>query len=256
MWRHAVCASFLSPPVKQDVFHRSWRNIKNIFCIRKTNDTKQCIMPLSPETPTDIFFLAFVLKLCRKIVACCHETGCKKNLIGWYILRLTLEFLVTNFLQLFYRFEHGFIPVDQLFSALHQCENLKLERIYLKCDNVPKFSVLPFENFLKTAKNLVLVFIVVSEIPKTSLRIIQRTLNQYKISRQQIFFAVQNERIFSGKLPIPDIHKYDMVELNTRVSVLDLFNDFVWYCILHSCFFNGLESMCYSDRISLCLFCL
>lgn len=118
------------------------------------------------------------------------------------------------------------IPVDDLFSVLYGNENLKLERIFLKCDSVPKFSVLPFENFLVNCEQLALVFIVITGMPKANLRTIQNTMNRLKRGKHQIFYAVQNESIFSGRLPVPDIHKYDMIELNTRVSVLDLFDGF------------------------------
>lgn len=126
-----------------------------------------------------------------------------------------------------YRFEHEFIPVDDFFTTLHQCKNLKLERIFLKCDSIPVFAVLPFETFLNAAKQLVFLFIVISKMPKTKLREVQKTLNQYRNRKEQIFHAVQSESVFDGKFPVPDIHKYDMIELNTRVSVLDLFNGFV-----------------------------
>lgn len=122
-----------------------------------------------------------------------------------------------------------YIPLDEIFTSLATIKNSKLERLFLKCVSVEKFSVAPFDNFLKSANHLIFMFVVITEMPKIHLRNIQTTLNSYKNGKQKILYAVQDESVFTGRMPIPDIHKHDILLQETRIAVLDIFNDFI-YC--------------------------
>lgn len=127
------------------------------------------------------------------------------------------------------RYQHSYIPnLDEVFESLNEIECPKLERLFLKFINIDKFSVAPFEKFLKLNPQLVFVMIVIHNFTQSNIQKIRRTLNKFKTSPIQIFFATPDEEVYlRSKLPVPAIHKEEMIDEQSRVSTLDIFNGFI-----------------------------
>lgn len=117
-----------------------------------------------------------------------------------------------------------FLPMKEIIELL--TNHHKIERLFLKCVTTEEL-VAPLNSFIANNPQLILVMLVVKEMPKIKLRKMQNMLNKHKCSASQLFYCIQNENIFSGRFPIPEVHQYQIIKQQTSVAVLDIFNGFV-----------------------------
>lgn len=102
----------------------------------------------------------------------------------------------------------------------------KIERLFLKSTTAHDFTSSLFESFIKSNPQLVFVMIVIKEMSRVNLRAVQNTLNKYKSSPTQSFYCTHDQNLYSGRLPIPALHQYEIIKPETTVAVLDIFNGF------------------------------
>lgn len=116
------------------------------------------------------------------------------------------------------------LPIQEIIE--HLTVHNKLERLYLKCTSSESFSrAIP--EFCLNNPQLVFIMIIVKEMPKIKLSSIQNLLNLHKENAAQLFYCVQSEDIFTGRFPIPEVHRREIMKRNSAVRVLDVFNGFV-----------------------------
>lgn len=117
-----------------------------------------------------------------------------------------------------------YIGIDQVIEVLLQ--HTKLERLFLKCTSTEHATLKSFKNFVDNNAQLVFIMIVIKELPLSKIRLVQQTLHKYKEKPSQLFLCRQEENCFTGKMPVPFFHQYEMMQQETAVSVLDIFNGF------------------------------
>lgn len=125
-----------------------------------------------------------------------------------------------------FRLNHVQINIEKLLSSFNEISNKKLQRIFLKCDNLrySNSGVEPFNQFLTYNPQLIFLFVIVHKNTIKQNMDIQKIFNDHKKKNAAKIFFIKKDYAFSGYFPIPTAH-YDLIYRNTNVSVIN-FDDF------------------------------
>ncbi|KAF2880464.1 hypothetical protein ILUMI_25712 [Ignelater luminosus] len=125
-----------------------------------------------------------------------------------------------------FKYEFLYASMDRIIEALGNIANQKLERLVLKGSSIESFSSAPFHKFLTNNPQLRLLSVVLTDVSKQMLRNISKIANNYKTGPEKVFVFTNDESTYVGRLPLPHIHRREMLEFHTAVSVMDIFNGF------------------------------
>ncbi|KAK5642043.1 hypothetical protein RI129_008210 [Pyrocoelia pectoralis] len=122
-----------------------------------------------------------------------------------------------------FRYQQAYLPLQAILKSLVSHEAYNLERVVLKCDRTDMFSYDIFEEFLISNPQLKLLYIRISEYSKADLEPISRYLNKFKL-KQQIFIITNSDSDCLHLVPVS--YMLEMVQFNTSIGVIDIFNSF------------------------------
>ncbi|XP_031349091.1 uncharacterized protein LOC116175125 isoform X2 [Photinus pyralis] len=121
-----------------------------------------------------------------------------------------------------FRFEQKYLPLDRILKSLASNCACTLERVVLLGDVCDTLSPSSFEAFITNNPQLKLLYVCISTFSKDDLRLITTYLNRVKME-QQIFIVTNSNHALHL---VPDSYVIEMVQINSAISVIDIFNDF------------------------------
>lgn len=176
---------------------------------------------LTLEVPLllDGSFLKEVLIKCRKLWSL-NLTITSQN--EKFMSKLCENLKYSNALKDF-RLDHLQIPIEKLLRSFNEINTKKLQRIFIKCDNLRYTSVdiEPFNEFLKSNSQLVFFFLIVQRNTVKQNSDIQKILNEHKKGNPAKIFYIKKDYSFAGYFPVPTAH-HDIIYNHTNVSVVNL----------------------------------
>lgn len=185
----------------------------------------QNLEKLTLEVPLSLdgSFLKEVVKNCQKLSSLkLTLTSQNEN----FMSRLCESLKYSNSLRDF-RLNHVQIHIEKLLNSFNEIQSKKLQRLFIKCDNLRynnNLETQPFNQFLITNPQLVFLFIIVHKNTVKQNSNIQKIFNEHKKGNSAKIFYIKKDYSFSGYFPVPTAH-HDMIYKNTNISVIN-FDEF------------------------------